>query len=195
MRHRRPILDILDRFGRGIGCGFLNSLTLSLILGLQKARKWARRVEGFAFGSTDFILSRTSNIPSGPSLLATSLSTSNTHFLNPFLSLRDTSRSPGLQAGKKRAEPSGPPTILWRINASTNVPRMIRIMVPASLIILPELYPLNRTTRIATNNLQSSTHTLPFSHPAPMPPTSPAAPTPALPPTPPPPPPPNPPPP
>src|SRR5207249_907400 len=79
-RHRRPILDILDRFGRVIGCGFLNSLTLSLILGLQKARKWARRVEGFAFGSTDFILSRTSNIPSGPSLLATSLSTSNTHF-------------------------------------------------------------------------------------------------------------------
>src|SRR5207249_10416738 len=60
-------------------------------------------------------------------------------FLNPFLSLRDTSRSPGLQAGKKRAEHSGPPTILWRINASTNVPRMIRIIVPASLIILPEL--------------------------------------------------------
>ena len=130
---------ILDRFGRVIVCGFLNSLTLSLILGLQKARKRVRRVEGFAFGSRDFILSRTSNIPSGPSLLATSLSTSNTHFLNQFLSLRDTSRSPGLQAGKKRAEPSGPPTILWRINASTNVPRMIRIIVPASLIILPEL--------------------------------------------------------
>src|SRR5439155_1728529 len=128
-----------ELYGRVIFCGFLNSLTLSLILGLQKARKRVRRVEGFAFGSRDFILSRTSNIPSGPSLLATSLSTSNTHFLNPFLSLRDTSRSPGLQAGKKRAEPSGPPTILWRINASTNVPRMIRIIVPASLIILPEL--------------------------------------------------------
>src|SRR5207247_7009480 len=107
-RHRRPILDILDRFGRVIGCGFLNSLTLSLILGLQKVRKWARRVEGFAFGSTDFILSRTSNIPSGPSLLATSLSTSNTHFLNPFLSLTATSRRPELNAAQERATTSGP---------------------------------------------------------------------------------------
>src|SRR5439155_26905289 len=75
---------ILDRFGRVIVCGFLHSLTLSLILGLQKARKRVRRVEGFAFGTRDFILSRTSNIPSGPSLLATSLPTSNTHFLNPL---------------------------------------------------------------------------------------------------------------
>src|SRR5437773_1122454 len=138
-RHRRPILRILDRFGRVIGRGFLNSLTLSLILGLQKARKPARHVEGVAFGSRDSILSRTSNIPSLPSLLATSLSTSNTHFLNPFLSLRDTNRNPGLQTGKKRAEPNGPPTISWRVNADTNVPKMIRNIVPASLIILPEL--------------------------------------------------------
>src|SRR5206468_1112766 len=101
-RHRRPILDILDRFGRVIGCEFLNSLTLSLILGLQKAREWARRVEGFAFGSTDFILSRTSNIPSGPSLSATSLSTSNTQFSSDSFPFRNSGSMSSTCPGEKR---------------------------------------------------------------------------------------------